>query len=109
MAMGPARRSTFTANAVVAMRWAKKTVETHSHSIILKHANALILRCNFFLRTLKNHLPDRSEICALEFKGEFRGFGICTVSATIGIDWSIILRAGDEADSDPSAEKTVSH
>ncbi|ESW87697.1 hypothetical protein X772_11580 [Mesorhizobium sp. LSJC280B00] len=38
---------------------------------------------------MKNRLPDPSEICALEFKGEFRRFKICSVSATIGIDWSI--------------------
>jgi hypothetical protein len=38
---------------------------------------------------MKNRLPDPSEICALEFKGEFCRFGICTVSATIDINWSI--------------------
>jgi hypothetical protein len=35
---------------------------------------------------MKNRLPDPSEICALEFKGEFRRFKICPVSATIDID-----------------------
>jgi hypothetical protein len=35
---------------------------------------------------MKNRLPDPPEICALEFKGKFRRFGIGTVSATIGID-----------------------
>jgi hypothetical protein len=35
---------------------------------------------------MKNRLPDPSEICALEFKGEFRRFEICAVSATIGIN-----------------------
>ncbi|MET4291218.1 hypothetical protein ABIB06_002567 [Bradyrhizobium sp. LB8.2] len=36
----------------------------------------------FFLHAMKNRLPDPSEICALEFKGEFRRFKICSVSAT---------------------------
>jgi len=39
---------------------------------------------------MKNRLPDPSEICALEFKGEFRRFGIGAVSATIGIDQLIL-------------------
>jgi hypothetical protein len=42
-----------------------------------------------FLRTTKNRLVDPSEICALEFKGEIRRLGVCSVSATIGIDRSI--------------------
>jgi hypothetical protein len=44
----------------------------HSHSIVLSHRNALIFRGKFFLRILKNRIPDPSEICALEIKGEFR-------------------------------------
>jgi hypothetical protein len=44
---------------------------------------------------MKNRPPDPSEICALEFKGEFRGFGNCSVSATIGIDWSIFKICGE--------------
>jgi hypothetical protein len=35
---------------------------------------------------MKTRLPDPSEICAFEFKGKIRQFGIGTVSATIGID-----------------------
>jgi len=35
---------------------------------------------------MKNRLSDPSEISALEFKGEFRRFRICSVSTTIGID-----------------------
>jgi hypothetical protein len=35
---------------------------------------------------MKNRLTDPSDICALEFKGEFCRFRISTVSATIGID-----------------------
>lgn len=41
------------------------------------------------LRTVKNRLLDPAENCALEFKGESRRFGICSVSATIDIDRSI--------------------
>jgi hypothetical protein len=44
---------------------------------------------------MKNRLADPSEICALEFKGEFRRFGICSVSATIDIDRSIFKICGD--------------
>jgi hypothetical protein len=44
----------------------------HSHSIVLSDDNALIYQRNFFLRILKNRIPDPSEICALEIKGEFR-------------------------------------
>jgi hypothetical protein len=33
---------------------------------------ALIFQCKFFLRTVKNRLPDPSEICAIDFKNEFR-------------------------------------
>jgi hypothetical protein len=39
---------------------------------------------------VKNRLPNPSENCALDFKREFRRFGICSVSPTIGIDWSIL-------------------
>jgi hypothetical protein len=35
---------------------------------------------------MKNRLRDPSKICALEFKEEFRRFGICSVSATIDDD-----------------------
>jgi hypothetical protein len=55
----------------------------------LSYGNALIFQCKFFRRKAENRLPDPSEICALDFKGEFRRFGICTVSPTIGINWSI--------------------
>jgi len=42
-----------------------------------------------FSRDEKSRLPHPSKFSALEFKHEFRRFKICTVSATIGIDWSI--------------------
>jgi len=38
---------------------------------------------------MKNRLPDPSEICAVEFEGQFRRFGICSVSGTMGNDRSI--------------------
>jgi hypothetical protein len=44
---------------------------------------------------MKNRLPEPSEICALEFKGEFRRFGICSASATIGINWSMSEICGE--------------
>jgi hypothetical protein len=44
---------------------------------------------------MKNRLSDPSEICALEYKGEFRRLGICSVSATIGIDRSIFKVCGE--------------
>ena len=80
----------------------------HSHSIILSDGNALIFRCNFFLRTRKNRLPDPSEICALDFKAEFRQFGICSVSATIGINWSILFVVGRDSVVGSAVKKTVS-
>jgi hypothetical protein len=62
----------------------------YSHSIVLSHGNALILRRKFFLRMKKNRLTDPSKIRALEFKREFRRFRICSVSGAIGIDRSIL-------------------
>jgi len=43
----------------------------HSHSMVLRHGNALIFRRKFFLREPKNRLPDPSETRALKFKEEF--------------------------------------
>jgi len=40
-------------------------------------------------RTTKSRLADPSEICALDFKHQFRRSTICSVSATIGINRSI--------------------
>jgi hypothetical protein len=57
--------------------------------MISRHGNALIPRHKFFPHTTKNRLPDPSETCALESQGEFRRFGICSVSATIDNDRSI--------------------
>jgi hypothetical protein len=48
-----------------------------------------------FPHTTKHRLSDPSKICALEFKGEFRRFGICSVSVTIGVDWSILEVSGE--------------
>jgi hypothetical protein len=63
-------------------------IAPHSHSIIFVHGNALKFQ-RIFQRKLKHRAPDPSEICALDFKEKFRQFAICSVSATIGIDWSI--------------------
>jgi hypothetical protein len=65
------------------------TVAPHSHSIVLRHGNALICQRKFFLCTRKHRARNPSEICALDFKGEFRRSAISSVPATIGIDWSI--------------------
>jgi hypothetical protein len=40
--------------------------------MVLSDDNALIYQHNFLPRILKNRIPDPSEICALEIKGEFR-------------------------------------
>jgi hypothetical protein len=63
----------------------------HSHSMIFVHGNALKFRRKFFQCTLKHRAPDPSGICALDFKENFRRFAIWSISATIGIDWSIFL------------------
>jgi hypothetical protein len=62
----------------------------------------------FFPRTTKNRLPDPSKICAFDFKGKFGRFGICSVSATIGINRSIFVSPGSEPNSDPLAKKRPS-
>jgi hypothetical protein len=54
----------------------------------------LVFQRKFFLRTMKNRLPDPSEICALDFKGQFPRSAISSVSATIGINWSIFSLLG---------------
>jgi hypothetical protein len=61
-----------------------------------------------FSAHLKNRLPDPSEICALDFKHEFRRFRICPVSATIGINWSIFYVVAATALSARLQKKTVS-
>jgi hypothetical protein len=58
----------------------------HSHSIVLSHRNALNFQRKFFQRGAKNRLTDPSEICGLDFKGEFQQAAICSVPPTIGID-----------------------
>jgi hypothetical protein len=58
----------------------------YSHSIVLRDGSALISQRKFFPRAMKSRLPDPSEICALDFKREFRRLGICSISATIGIN-----------------------
>lgn len=58
------------------------------HSIVRGDDNALNYQCKFFPLTMKNLLPNPSEIRALDFKGKFRRFKISSVSATVGIDRS---------------------
>jgi len=72
------------------------------------YGKALIFQCKFFLCTRENHLPDPSKICALEFKSEFRRFGIYSVSATIGINRSNLLNLHRVSGGDAPAKKTVS-
>jgi hypothetical protein len=55
----------------------------------LNDSSALIFQRKFFQRARKNRLPNPSEICALDLKREFRRLRVCSVSATIGINWSI--------------------
>jgi len=78
----------------------------HSHSIVSSDRNALNSTHKFFLHAMKNRPPNPAEICALESKGEFRRFKICSVAATIGIDWSIfdILLLGLQKDRHGSQE-----
>ena len=59
--------------------------------------NSLIRRGEFFLCATMNRLSDPSEIRALESKGEFQRPAICSVSVTIGIDRSILLRTAKAA------------
>ncbi len=59
-----------------------------------------------FLRTRKNRLSDPSEVCALDFEGEFRRFTICSLSATIGVDRTIF--AGHRRPSVCGGSETVS-
>jgi hypothetical protein len=64
-------------------------IPPHSHSIILRHGNALNFQRNFFLCAMKNRLADPSEICALDFKHDFGRSAVRSISATIDNDWSI--------------------
>jgi len=79
----------------------------HSHSIVLRHGNALICPRKFFPPATKNRLRDPSEICAIDFKNEFRRSAICLVSAAIGIDWPICDLRSDRPPSAPR-QKTPS-
>jgi hypothetical protein len=55
----------------------------------------------------KNRLTNPSEILTLDFKGEFRRFEICSVSATTGSDRPIFDLRGDEAGIRSAKENTV--
>jgi hypothetical protein len=76
-----------------AIRYYSVVLPLHSHSIISSDRNALNSVHKFFLDTMKNRLPDPSEICVLESKAKFGRFGIRSISATVGINWSIFKSA----------------
>jgi hypothetical protein len=65
-------------------------------------------RRKFLLSIVKNRLADPSEVCALEFKEEFRRSAICSVSATIGINRFDSAHPTDYVAVGSPAEKTVS-
>jgi hypothetical protein len=62
-----------------------------------------------FLRETEHGLAELSKILALEIKGAFRRSAICSVSATIGIDWSISRNLPREQHHQLGAKKTVSY
>jgi hypothetical protein len=57
--------------------------------MVLSDNNALNSSANFSALD-QSPLFNPSEICALDFEGEFRRFEICRVSTTIGISRPII-------------------
>jgi len=61
----------------------------------------------FLLSITKNRLADPSEICALEFKEEFRRSAICAVSPTIGINRFDSAHPTDNVTIGSLAENTV--
>ena len=88
--------------------------QNHSHSIVLSHRNTLNFQRKFFQRATKNRLADPSENRALDFKHEFRRHAICSISATIGINRSILEffgcpRAMCPAGKRPSGSKEKCH
>jgi hypothetical protein len=56
----------------------------------------------------KNRLLDPSEICALDFKREFRRSAISSVSPTIGTNWSILVSSCHCDRIKPNRKNTVS-
>jgi hypothetical protein len=64
-------------------------------------------RRNFLLSITKNRLADPSEICAHEFKEEFRRSAICAVSPTIGINRLDSAHPTDNVTIGSPAENTV--
>jgi hypothetical protein len=79
----------------------------HSHSTIPRNSNALILRRKSLPPATKNRLLDPSEIPALDFAGEFPQFKNWSVSATIGINWSICDRSRNDRKSLKRRKNTV--
>jgi len=62
----------------------------------------------FFQHAAKNRLPNPSKTRPLDFKSEFRRSAICSVSATIGIDWSILGIFRENGVARLAQKKTVS-
>lgn len=81
--------------------------KAHSHSIVLSHGTAQNFQRKLFLRMMNNRLPDPSETRALEFKGEFRRFGICSISTTIGINRSISSSTASDGTTPATSKMTV--
>ena len=62
----------------------------------------------FFLRTSRNRFPIRQKFALLISKENFTEFGIRSVSATIGINWSIFYVVGCDSVVGSVVRKTVS-
>jgi hypothetical protein len=74
----------------------------------LCHGNALTFQRKFFLLATKNRLADPSKNHALDFKHEFGRSAVCSVSATIGINRSILADSARMIGWTRSIKKTVS-
>src|SRR4030088_1518891 len=79
----------------------------HSHSIVLHHPNALNFQRTFFHCTAE-HRPPRQKICALDSAWEFPRVANSPVSATIGVDRSILQLIDTRGGLRVDAKNTVS-
>ncbi|MGB6549199.1 MAG: hypothetical protein WBF24_10285, partial [Xanthobacteraceae bacterium] len=86
-----------------------RSLSPHSHSIVLRYGNSLNFKRKFFQRRTKNRLPNPSEIFALDFKREFRRFKICSVSATIDIDWLMFAISNENGHAGLANKKDRQH
>jgi hypothetical protein len=76
--------------------------------MIFGYHKTLIWRDKFLRGTVKHRLRDPSEIRALDFKGEFRRSAICSPSATIAINGSIIRLLQRQPNIRSTVKNTVS-